>query len=508
MVQSKRLIKSIFTVSFFTGLSRVFGLIRDMLLSRIIGISFVADVFIIALRFANIFRRITAEGAFSAAFVPLFFSEREKSKKDSIKFSEDILYYLLISLTLVTILTQVFMPLIIYFFAGGFNKDPSKLDLAITFSRLTLPYIIFISLSSLGSAILNAKGKYSITSVSPILLNIFLILALIIPQEDLINKGYLLSLAVSVSGVFHFAVIFYFLGQEGYTLKLRKPKEKSSLNKFSKLAWPQIISGIFLQLNIVVSGLIASFFNGGISILYYAERLYQLPLALIGISIGTVILPMLSSLNIKNQMNEFEIVVNDALKFSLMLIIPATASFIILSSLMVESIYQYGVFGNEGTKVVATTLIGFSIGLPAYVLIKILSSVFYSLSDTRTPLIYNIVAIVTNISLSIPLFLYSGVVGIAYATSISAWLNAIMLIVRLHFISIKIFKKEFSINIIKIITSTILMSFILIFTIDRIYILGPIIALILLIIIGLCVYFAGLFLMGVYKKSDITRLGF
>jgi putative peptidoglycan lipid II flippase len=217
---------------------------------------------------------------------------------------------------------------------------------------------------------------------------------------------------------------------------------------------------------------------------------------------------MLSSLNIKNQMNEFEIVVNDALKFSLMLIIPATASFIILSSLMVESIYQYGVFGNEGTKVVATTLIGFSIGLPAYVLIKILSSVFYSLSDTRTPLIYNIVAIVTNISLSIPLFLYSGVVGIAYATSISAWLNAIMLIVRLHFISIKIFKKEFSINIIKIITSTILMSFILIFTIDRIYILGPIIALILLIIIGLCVYFAGLFLMGVYKKSDITSLGF
>ena len=209
MLKKKNPSRNIIIVSFSTALSRIFGLIRDMMFSRVIGISFVADAFFIALRLPNMFRRITAEGAFSAAFIPIFSKKYLEDKKDSIKFSEDILYYMIISITLLAIVAQVIMPLVIYILAGGFSQNLTKLELAVSYSRLTLPYIIFISLGSLGSAIINSKGKFFITSLTPILLNIFLIFVLLIPDLEIIFRGFLLSFAVSFSGIIHFLIIFY-----------------------------------------------------------------------------------------------------------------------------------------------------------------------------------------------------------------------------------------------------------------------------------------------------------
>ena len=361
MLKKKNPSRNIIIVSFFTALSRIFGLIRDMMFSRVIGISFVADAFFIALRLPNIFRRITAEGAFSAAFIPIFSKKFLEDKKDSIKFSEDILYYMIIFITLLAIVTQVIMPFVIYILAGGFSQNLTKLELAVSYSRLTLPYIIFISLGSLGSAIINSKGKFFVTSLTPILLNIFLILALLIPNLEIISRGYLLSFAVSFSGIIHFLIIFSTLSKEGFSLRFRKSKKNQSINSFSRLAWPQTISGLAIQFNILISGFIASFKDGGISILYYAERLYQFPLALIGISIGTVILPHLASLNLNKQKNEVRDLLNNTLKIALVLIIPASMGLIFLSELIVSVIYEYGVFGVYEVGMVSNVLIGFSI---------------------------------------------------------------------------------------------------------------------------------------------------
>jgi len=503
MLKKKNPSRNIIIVSFFTALSRIFGLIRDMMFSRVIGISFVADAFFIALRLPNIFRRITAEGAFSAAFIPIFSKKFLEDKKDSIKFSEDILYYMIIFITLLAIVSQVIMPFVIYILAGGFSQNLTKLELAVSYSRLTLPYIIFISLGSLGSAIINSKGKFFVTSLTPILLNIFLILALLIPNLEIISRGYLLSFAVSFSGIIHFLIIFSTLSKEGFSLRFRKSKKNQSINSFSRLAWPQTISGLAIQFNILISGFIASFKDGGISILYYAERLYQFPLALIGISIGTVILPHLASLNLNKQKNEVRDLLNNTLKIALVLIIPASMGLIFLSELIVSVIYEYGVFGVYEVGMVSNVLIGFSIGLPAYVLIRIFSSIFYSMSDTRNPLIYSLIAISINIFLSIPMFIYFGVVGISYATAISAWIHALIFYIRLKELSLFLPTKEFILDICKVLLISFIMGIIVSYCSDQFSLLFPIISVVILVFIGIGLYLMGLFLVGVYKKDDI-----
>ena len=220
--------RSIITVSLFTGLSRLLGLIRDMLFSRVIGISYVADAFFIALRIPNIFRRITSEGAFSASFIPIFSRDFSENKNKSINFAESVLFYMITTITLLVLLAQILMPLLIYLLAGGFSENQIKIDNATSYSRLTLPYIIFISLSSLGSAIINNQGKFFVTSLAPIFLNIFLIITLLFPNLNMIDRGYLLSFAVSISGFLHFLLIFYVLKKQKFSLRFTKKKDNKS----------------------------------------------------------------------------------------------------------------------------------------------------------------------------------------------------------------------------------------------------------------------------------------
>ena len=349
VLKKNSLFKSTFTVAILTLVSRFAGLIRDILISNILGVTMVADAFFTALRLPNIFRRITAEGAFSAVFVPIFSKRLLVSKGNAINFSQDILFVLIISVATIACLLQILMPLFIYLMAYGFSDDPIKFNLSIIYSRITAPYILFISLSSLGIGILNSLGRYSITSLSPIILNFFLIAALLLPSKDIFMTGYLLSFAVTIAGLFQFIIIFITLRAFGFSLRLKKPKEYDKINRFWDRAKPQVGTGLVLQVNILISGVIASFSQGGISTLYYAERLYQLPLALFGISLGTVLLPTLSSLNIKDDLEEMTLVIKKSVKFALIMSFPSAIGLSIISIPLISLIYQHGLFNEINT---------------------------------------------------------------------------------------------------------------------------------------------------------------
>ena len=504
--EKKSLFRPTLIVAGLTSLSRVVGLIRDILISNVLGVSYITDIFIVALRIPNIFRRITAEGAFSAAFIPMFSKKLISNKISAIKFSEDILFMSLVIMISITSVLQIFMPFFIYFIAYGFTNDPIKYDLAINFSRITAPYILLISLSSIGIAILNSLGRYFVSSFGPVIFNAVLVFILILPINNISSIGYLLSFGVTFSGIIQFLLIFYFLSKSGYKLNLRKPKNLNLINKFSTIARPQIITGLAIQANIVLSGIIASFVEGGISILYYAERLYQLPLALFGISIGTVLLPTLSGLDIKKDLDKFNLVIRNIIKFSLIMIIPSAVGLSIISVPLISVIYEHGMFNQVNTINVAKALIAFSLGLPAFVLIKIYLPIFYSLGDTRTPLFYSIISIFINLGIALALFKSLGIIGIAISTSISSWINLLLLIRGSKKYKINMSTKKLYKDFFKIIFSVIFMSCYILVISDYIGHLHIILQLLILVFSGAFIYFLILFVLGVLNKNDIVNI--
>jgi putative peptidoglycan lipid II flippase len=500
------LFKPTLLVAGLTSLSRIVGLIRDVLISNVLGVSYITDIFIVALRIPNIFRRITAEGAFSSAFIPMFSKKLTLNKFSAIKFSEDILFASLVVMILITSLLQILMPFIIYFIAYGFIDDPVKFDLAINFSRITTPYILLVSLSSIGIGILNSLGRYFASSFVPIIFNAVLVSVLLLPIDNITSVGYLMSFGVIISGIIQFILVFYFLYKSGYILKLKRPENLNLINKFSVVAKPQIITGLVMQANIVLSGIIASFVEGGISILYYAERLYQLPLALFGISIGTVLLPTLSSLDIRKDFDKINPVITNIIKFSLIMIIPSAVGLSIISVPLISVIYEHGMFSEINTVNVSKALIAFSLGLPAFVLIKIYLPIFYSIGDTKTPLFYSIISISINLILALLLFQPIGIVGIALSTSISSWLNLFLLMSGSKKYNINISLEKIYRDLFKIILSVIFMSLYIIIISKFLFHLPLISQLVFLVISASIIYFLVLFVLGVFNKNDIISI--
>ena len=500
------LFKPTLLVAGLTSLSRIVGLIRDVLISNVLGVSYITDIFIVALRIPNIFRRITAEGAFSSAFIPMFSKKLTLNKISAIKFSEDILFASLVVMILITSLLQILMPFIIYFIAYGFIDDPVKFDLAINFSRITTPYILLVSLSSIGIGILNSLGRYFASSFVPIIFNAVLVSVLLLPIDNITSVGYLMSFGVIISGIIQFILVFYFLYKSGYILNLKRPENLNLINKFSVVAKPQIITGLVMQANIVLSGIIASFVEGGISILYYAERLYQLPLALFGISIGTVLLPTLSSLDVRKDFDKINPVITNIIKFSLIMIIPSAVGLSIISVPLISVIYEHGMFSEINTVNVSKALIAFSLGLPAFVLIKIYLPIFYSIGDTKTPLFYSIISISINLILALLLFQPIGIVGIALSTSISSWLNLFLLMSGSKKYNINISLEKIYRDLFKIILSVIFMSLYIIIISRFLFHLPLISQLVFLVISASIIYFLVLFVLGVFNKNDIISI--
>ncbi len=415
------LLRSVATVGGYTMLSRLTGFARDMLIAALVGAGPVADAFFVAFKLPNFFRRLFAEGAFNAAFVPLFAgrlaAEGEQGARD---FAEDVLAVMVVTLLVFVTALQVAMPWLMFAFAPGFSDDPAKFDLAVTLTRLAFPYLLFISLVSFFGGMLNSLGKFAAAAATPILLNLVLIGALIGLVPFVPTPGHALAWGVAAAGAAQFAWLAIALDRSGFRLRLRWPRLTPGVKRLFKLILPGALGAGVVQVNLMLDVVIASLLpTGSISFLYYADRVNQLPLGVIGVAVGTALLPILARHIRLGEEREAAHQLNRAIEVALLMTLPAAAALIALASPIVTVLFERGAFDAKEAAATAGALVAFASGLPAYVLIKVLAPGFFAREDTRTPVRIAILCVVVNFALNVILGLLSPLahVGIATATS-------------------------------------------------------------------------------------------
>ena len=427
------LLRAITTVGGFTMLSRVFGFVRDMLVAAFLGAGPIADAFFVAFKLPNLFRRLFAEGAFAAAFVPIFAGRLETEGEDRAKaFAEQALSVLALSALLVVILFEICMPWILAAFAPGFLDDTAKFDLTVTLTRITFPYLLFISIVSLFAGVLNSLGRFAAAAATPILLNMCLIGALLIATPHLPSPGHALAWGVSVAGIVQLVWLYAAAARAGVRLRLIRPVLSPDVKILFTRALPVALGAGVYQVSLVIDMVIASLLpSGSISFLFYADRVNQLPLGVVGVAVGTALLPLLSRQIRSGDEAAAAHSQNRAIEFALLLTLPAAAALFITAEPVIRVLFERGAFDGETTMATAAALAVYAIGLPAYVLVKALTPAFFAREDTRTPVVISCVALAVNLILNLLLmgpFLH---VGIAMATSASAWLNCLLLAIVL-----------------------------------------------------------------------------
>ena len=455
------IIKSTGTFSFYTLISRISGYLRDILIAIFLGSGPVADAFFVAFRIPNTFRRLFGEGSFNAAFVPSYSKELVKGKRKSENFANDIFNLLTIFLLALVLLVELFMPFFVSLIAPGFKPNPEKFALATQLTKITFPFILFVSLASFFSAILNSHNRFAAASAAPIILNIVMIGILFFGKILGEKLVIFLSYGVSIAGFIQafFLAIFvkrFFKPKLKFNFKITK-----DVKLFFKKLLPSIFSSGVTQINILVGTIIASFQASAVSILYYADRIYQINLAIAGIAIGTVILPKLSSYIQQNKKLDIDKIQNKSLELSLLLSLPAMLALIIANEEIVSSLFGYGSFDEISVKNSAKALLYFSIGLPAFALIKIFSSFIFARDNTKIPFYFSTVSVFINILISVYYFKDLGFIIIPIATSISSWVNSIFLYIYLHKENYFKINKKLIIQIIRVAISTITMSILL-----------------------------------------------
>ncbi len=452
--------RSIFTISFYISISRILGFVRDVLIAQYLGVSMLSDAFFAAFRLPNFFRRVFAEGAFNSAFVPIFIEKLQDKKTNhgSLLFVRNIFSLLFYSLLLFTIIFQIFMPFFMKILFPGFFSDPEKSELLIRLSRITIFYLIFISLVSLCSGILNSIGKFAIPASAPILLNGTLIASIFIFGSFVPNYAYALSWGVFLAGILQFLWLFIFTMKSGFLLYPKLGITPEIKKFFRKLA-PGIIGANVMQINLLIDSIFASMILGGVSYLYYADRINQLPLAMIGIAIGIALLPALSR-KIKSGENAAAIKLqNMALEAGLILVIPATLALTILAHPIISSLFERGKFTSDESFFVANALFFYSLGLPSYVLVKVMEPAFFSRGDTKTPMKIAFVCLVNNAVLNLIFFNFGfGYIGIVLASVASTYLNLTLLITTLRRKKHFHFEKNFVRKLIMILIPSLLMT--------------------------------------------------
>ncbi|MDB2485249.1 murein biosynthesis integral membrane protein MurJ [Pelagibacteraceae bacterium] len=503
------LIKSTGTFSFFTIISRLLGYLRDILIAMFLGAGPLADAFFVAFRIPNTFRRLFSEGTFNAAFVPSYSSLIENKKKSQ-KFANNIFTLLVIGLFFLVLIIEIMMPLFVFLIAPGFEGDYQKMELAITLTRITFPFLIFISLASFFSAILNSHNKFAVASATPIILNILLIGVLLfgkILNDELV---YYLSYAVTISGILQLIFLYFFV-KKYLSLKISLSfKIDNKVKLFFKKLLPSIFSSGVTQINILVGTIIASFQASAVSYLYYADRIYQINLAIAGIAIGTVILPQLSKHVKSNKKDKINLIQNKALELSLFLSIPAALALLIASEEIISSLFGYGSFNELSVMNSAKALFYFAIGLPAFSLIKIFSAFFFARHNTKIPFYISLTSVLLNVFISVVFFKEVGFIIIPIATTISSWFNAILLFIFLKIKDLFSFNLVFLNRFIKILLASVLMGiffkYVIYFFNDKllyeasfkaIYLIGA-------AILGLIFYLLIAILIKAFKRSDIN----
>ncbi len=426
------LIASTSTFGFFTLISRILGYVRDILIAIFLGTSLLADAFFVAFRLPNTFRRLFAEGTFNAAFIPSYAGALTKNKKKADDFAKNVFNLLFIILLILVLVAEIFMPQLIFLIAPGFYKDPEKLELAINLSRITFPFLFFISLASFFGAILNSYNKFAAAAAAPIILNVILIGSLFFSKWVNLSDVLVLSYAVSLAGFLQLIVLIFFVRKNFKPILSIKIKIDKQVKFFFRKLLPSIFSSGVTQINILVGTIIASFQAGAVSYLYYADRVYQINLAVAGIAVGTVMLPELSKHVKNNNFKKITSLQNRALELCLFLSVPAATALVLASEQIITSLFGYGSFDNESVTNTAMALTFFAFGVPAFSILKIFSNYFFARNDTKTPFYLSVASVILNILISVSFFNKLGFIIIPIATSISSWIN-----VFFHFYFIK-----------------------------------------------------------------------
>lgn len=422
------LVKAISTIGGLTMVSRVFGFAREMLMSRIMGASGAADAFLVAFRLPNTFRRLFGEGAFSAGFVPLF-SQRyhgEGGLEDARKFSEEVLAVFLPALFLFTLVFEIAMPLFVAAIASGYSG--AKFDLTVMLTRITFPYLLLISLVSLFSGVLNSLTKFAAAAFAPALLNLAMVGALLLVPEGGVRTAFALAWAVTLGGFLQIALLWSSSRKAGISLKLRRPRFTPGVRQFFVVVIPATLGAGVYQ----ISQLIDTFFatrlpEGSMSYLNYSDRLNQLPLSVIGTALGTAILPQISRFISKGEPDEAAKVQSQAVELSMLLCLPAFLALAVVAQPLVAALFQGGKFTATDALITGNTLAIIVAGLPAYVLVKVITPGFYARQDTATPVKTAAIVLIANIVLNFALIPPFGIYGLAAAIAICSWLNCLML---------------------------------------------------------------------------------
>ena len=452
------LIKSTGTFGFYTIISRLLGYLRDILIAIFLGTSFVADAFFVAFRIPNTFRRLFAEGTFNAAFVPSYTSQLVKGKTKSTNFAGEIFNLLFLGLLFLVFVIELFMPTFVGLIAPGFINDVKKIELATNLTRITFPFLLFVSLASFFAAILNSHNKFAAASAAPIILNIILIGVLIFSKVLNDQLVYYLSYGVSIAGFLQLIFLYGFV-KKFYKIRFNfKFQFTKEVKTFFKKLLPSIFSSGVTQINILVGTIIASFQASAVSYLYYADRIYQINLAIAGIAIGVVVLPQLSRHILLGKKNKILDIQNKALELSMFLSLPASIALIVGSEEIISALFGYGSFGIDAVKNSAKALFYFGIGLPAFGMIKVFSTFFFANQDTKTPFYISLFSVILNIFISLFYFKSIGFIIIPIATSISSWINSILLFIFLKKRNLFEFNKIFLESFLKILFISLMMG--------------------------------------------------
>ncbi len=452
-----KLLRSSAIIGFFTLLSRLLGLLRDVLMARFLGVGYVSDALFTAFKLPNLFRRIFAEGAFNAAFVPLYARRiEEEGEEAASQFASEAFAALFVIVAALVVVFELTMPIAMNLLGTGLSREVQSggalteqlsgagqvlglsalpaFDLAVLYAQITMPYLIFMSLGALFCGMLNTRHYFAVAAAAPIMLNIALVGVLGTASAATWSRaqlGLYLSIAMLIAGALQIGLVIWGLRRAGIKIGLQRPRLTPGVKRLFALGLPGAIAAGITQINLMVSHNIATTLQGAASWLNYADRLYQLPLGMIGIAIGVALLPSLSRAIRAGNEDGAADSFNRALEISLALTLPAAIALAVIPHFLVSGLFESGAFSAADTAQTALALRMFAFGLPAFVLIKVLTPAFFARENTHTPMYYAGASAIINASLGALLFFTIGFYGLALATTIAAWVNVALLARRL-----------------------------------------------------------------------------
>ena len=415
--------KHIFGVGLMTGISRLFGFIRDLLVAHVFGAGRLSDVFLAAFKLPNLFRDLLGEGALSSIFIPMYTS---KNKDEN--FAKNVFSWLMVVLLFITILFEIFMPLVVWILAPGFADDPGKMDLTVIISRIMFWYVVFICGSAFLSAILNAFSRFLLVAFMPVLLNVMLICVLLVaslfaPETVL----YIMAFTVVLAGVVQFAILWNRIRRNHFGLRLIVPRWTPAIKSMFKRLGISIIGNGFYQITIIIGTLVASFQSGAVSWLYYSDRMIQFPFALIGLSVGTVLMSSISNAMAEENMRSVYIQQNASMRQSMMLIIPCVVGLFVMAEPIIQYLFEYGAWTHESTHAVALAMMIQVFALPAMMISQIYSKTLYASQDVRTPVKTSIISLAVAIAIYLGAFHFVGYLAIPIGVVVSGYLKNYLL---------------------------------------------------------------------------------